>query len=484
MLFNSYIFILLFLPLTLAGYYILNRYKKYDYALIFLTFMSFIFYGYNNIYYLIILIGSILVNYLLSLKIHANKSKSLTVIGVLLNLGILFFFKYYDFFIDNMNHLLKKDIPFLSVALPLGISFYTFQQLSFIVDTYKGDSDKYTLLEYASYVSFFPQLVAGPIVFHTELIPQFRRLENRSFNSENFSRGLYAFSCGLAKKVLIADTLGRVVNVGYSNIDILNSTSALLVVLSYALQIYFDFSGYCDMAYGIGYMFNVILPVNFNSPFKSKNVGEFWNRWHITLNRFFTKYVYIPLGGSRRSIKRTYINIMIVFLVSGLWHGADWSFVIWGGIYGIAVCISRMITKKDNSNGRHILGITINFIVFVLTFIFFRAENTESAINMIKHLFYGGFGSVSPLLSTAFNDIVEMKFLYRLGLGTVISSIPALFLILFIIIILVSTFTLKNTQEKVNAMKFNTKELISIAFMMIFSIISLSEISAFLYFNF
>ena len=273
MLFNSYIFLFAFLPLVLIGYYGLNYAKLYRAAQAYLIGMSLWFYGYNNIYYLAILVVSVLLNYCLAKGLFSLENRLqrrlLLWIGVLLNLGILFYFKYFDFFIENMNSLLKKDYTLLHVILPLGISFYTFQQLSFVIDCYKRECEEYTLLEYASYVTFFPQLIAGPIVFHDELIPQFRDLHNRRIRYENLSKGVYAFSLGLGKKVLIADVFSKFVTIGFENVWELNANSAILVMICYTMQIYFDFSGYCDMAYGIGYMFNVELPCNFNSPYKS-----------------------------------------------------------------------------------------------------------------------------------------------------------------------------------------------------------------------
>lgn len=486
MLFNSYIFIFIFLPLVLAGYYLLNKFNKHKLAILFLTLMSFWFYGYNNKYYLIILVISILLNHLLvtGMERYEARKKLFLACGVILDLGILFFFKYYDFFLDNLNTFIKaEDMPFLRLALPIGISFYTFQQLTYLIDFYHGECERYSLLEYANYVTFFPQLIAGPIVYHTELIPQFRDENNHHFNAENFARGVYAFACGLAKKVLVADIFARAVTAGFANVDALNSPSAIIVVLSFAIQVYFDFSGYCDMAYGIGYMFNVILPINFNSPFKSASISEFWNRWHMTLNRFFTKYVYIPLGGSRKGKVRTYINTLSVFLLSGLWHGANWSYIAWGGSYGVLACIDRA-GKKYLKKIPRVLGIIINFVFFFFTCIFFRSNTIADALVIYKRIFAGTFDGISSTMCDAINSCLEVKALYRLGLGGVMNACPWFALAAYMLIVYVMCFAAKNTQEKVAAMKFNFKEIIIIAIFMIGSIISLSQISVFLYYNF
>lgn len=487
MLFNSYIFIFLFFPLTLLGYYGLNYAKKYNLSLAFLIGMSMWFYGYNNIYYLAILVVSISINYgLISgmARVSAKHFRRLFLwTGVLMNIGILFYFKYYDFFIDNINAVLKAEIPFLRLILPLGISFYTFQQLSCVIDSYRGECENYSFLEYALYVSFFPQLIAGPIVYHNELIPQFRNPDNRKMNYENLSRGIYAFALGLAKKVLIADTFSGIVTIGYGNITDLNSTSAILVIVCYSLQLYFDFSGYCDMAYGMGYMLNIKLPINFNSPYKAESYADLWRRWHMTLTRFFTKYVYIPLGGSRRGKVRTYLNTLIVFIVSGLWHGANWTFILWGTLNGVVIIFERLARLSSLKIPKVIKMIT-TYSLFTFIFSLFRAVSVKDAGILWGRLLCGGFGPVYRPLIDSFEDLIELKFLYRAGLGGIITSYPWLMLTLFILITLTACFTLKNTQEKVAELTLSNRKLFVVVLLMLWSIMSLSGISEFLYFNF
>ena len=333
MLFNSYIFILCFFPLCLLGYFFLNKLKCYKLSLLLLLGMSLWFYGYFNPSYLLIILGSILVNYMLCVLFRLSMPKGIKklvlAVGISLNVLLLFYYKYYDFFVSNINALFASDFALKHLLLPLGISFFTFQQISFVIDSYRGEVNKYSMLEYACFVTYFPQLIAGPIVTHDELVPQLLDQEKKQFNWDNFSRGLYIFALGLSKKVLLADTFGNAVNWGWSNLLSLNSPSAILVVLSYTIQIYFDFSGYCDMAIGIGRMMNIDLPLNFNSPYKAITIRDFWKRWHMTLTRFLTKYIYIPLGG-RGTMLKTCRNTMIVYLVSGLWHGANWTFILWG----------------------------------------------------------------------------------------------------------------------------------------------------------
>ena len=298
MLFNSYIFVFLFFPAVLLGYYSLHHFEAKKPAVGFLILMSMWFYGYNSFAYLCILIFSIVFNYILVGFLwrvpDGLQKKLIFAVGILFNIGILFYYKYYDFFIENVNAAAGTNFGLLRLMLPLGISFYTFQQMSYVIDSYRKECERYSLLEYAAYVSFFPQLIAGPIVYHDELIPQLRDAKKYHINYENLCKGIYAFALGLAKKVLVADTFSKVVTIGYEDVGELNAISVLIVMVCYSLQIYFDFSGYCDMAWGIGYLFNIELPINFHSPYKAASITEFWDRWHMTLTRFFTKYVYIP----------------------------------------------------------------------------------------------------------------------------------------------------------------------------------------------
>lgn len=302
MLFNSYEFIFLFLPITLILYFTLNKFGKNELAKGWLVIASLYFYSYFNRTYLILIIISIVINYGIGKKLADNKTdiiirKLLLIVGVVFNLGALGYFKYYDFFVSNINSLFGTDIKLLHIMLPLGISFFTFQQLSFVIDMYKRFNLIYSFTDYCLFVTFFPQLIAGPIVLPTEMLPQFETEENKRVNWENMNRGLYVFSIGLAKKVIIADTISNFANAGFDMMESLNFVEAWLTSISYTLQLYFDFSGYCDMAMGIALMFNIGLPLNFNSPYKSTNIQEFWKKWHMTLGRFMTNYLYIPMGG-------------------------------------------------------------------------------------------------------------------------------------------------------------------------------------------
>lgn len=484
MLFNSYIFIFLFFPLTLAGYYLLGRMKSTRPGNIFLIGMSLWFYGYFNPSYLAIICSSIILNYIISKIILALKNrraaKLLTAAGVIMNVGIIFYFKYYDFFIENVNVLFKASFELKNIVLPLGISFFTFQQISYIVDSYHGETESYAFDEYALFVSYFPQLIAGPIVLHSELMPQIRDRSLRRFNSENFSRGIFTFAVGLFKKVLIADTFSKAVVWGYANVGTIGALEAWIVSLSYMFQLYFDFSGYCDMAIGIGQMMNIKLPQNFNSPYKALSIPEYWARWHMSLQRFLRSYIYFPLGGSRRGEMRTYFNIMVVFLVSGMWHGADWTFIIWGIIQGVLVCLTRRFKtsyEKLSVPLRWMLTFGITFVLLVL----FRAPDMATAKEFYRHMFLSQNFAISGELA-GFFWLDEFQFFYLQIPEEAMWYLSNYGIWIFLLGSLFAVLEFKNSGE----WKFKPtvwRSVLTIV-MLFWSIISLSGVSEFLYFDF
>lgn len=390
MLFNSFEFIFVFLPVVLLAYFSLNRLNLHQWAKGVLVLASLYFYAFFNTSYLPIIVSSILVNYGVAVgmrKWDGITKKVLFGIGLLFNLGMLGYFKYTDFMIENVNALFNTSYTLKNILLPLGISFFTFQQLAFVVDTYKNKGRLPKFLDYCNFVTFFPQLIAGPIVLPEEMLPQFEDNANRNPRAKNLFDGIFIFSVGLAKKVIIADSIAVFANAGY-NLDLPHYTmaEAWLISLSYTFQLYFDFSGYCDMAIGIGKMFNINLPLNFNAPYRATNFQDFWRRWHMTLNRFLTQYVYIPLGGSRRKEVRVYFNIGIVFLISGIWHGAGWTFVVWGICHGIGVMIHRIWKKKGYSMPSW-LGMFITFFFINILWVLFRADNMHEAWVIISSMF-------------------------------------------------------------------------------------------------
>ena len=489
MLFNSYIFIFLFLPVVLLGYYGLHYAKLHKLALLFLTFMSMWFCAYTGLGNLTVLLVNIFVNFILVemiARVQAKQGRKVILfVGLLWNIGILFYYKYFNFFAGNINEIFESDITLLDLALPLGISFYVFQQLAYLIDSYRGDCEKYGLLEFAAYSMFFPKLIQGPLAGHVELIAQLRDEANHTLDYNNLSKGIYAFALGLAKKVLLADTLAKIVAIGYRDIPLLNTPSAFLVMVCYSLQLYFDFSGYCDMAYGIGLFFHVELPFNFNSPYKATSIMDFWDRWHITLTKFFTKYVYIPLGGNRRGTIRTYVNVWLVFLISGLWHGANWTFVLWGAIHGLFSVIERFkLSKAVMARIPNAVKMVVTFILVTFLWSLFRAESVTQAMELWNRLFHAGWGEIYAPLTEAFHELIELKVLYRLGLSGIMTAYPSALLLIFIITTLLACIFMKNTQEKVLTMKLSDRKIVVIVVLMVWSILSLSEVSEFLYVNF
>ncbi len=485
MLFNSYIFVFLFLPMSLVGYFGLNSIKKYSLAKIFLIGMSFWFYGYFNPSYLVIMCASIGINYFISDIMHKSNNgalrKIILWIGILFNIGILFYFKYHDFFFLNINQAFGTDFTLRHLVLPLGISFFTFQQLSYVIDSYKKDVPKYNFFDYSLFVTFFPQLVAGPIVLHSEIVPQFADKTKKKINADNFAKGLMAFGFGMAKKVLIADSLGRIANWGFDNLAMLNTTSACIVMLSYTLQLYFDFSGYCDTATGIGYMFNIKLPMNFNSPYKAVNILDFWDRWHMTLTRFFKTYVYFPLGGSRKGKFRTYLNVFIVFVVSGIWHGANWTFIVWGMVHGLFSVFTRMFKKYIDKIPK-IINWFITFAFVNFAWVIFRAKSLADVEGFYYKIFKEGVGPIPKEMLDAFS-LPEVVLLNRLY-GDKYPDITLWVLIAFVVLSFFAVVFLKNTNQKIDKFKPTVLGSILTAFLIAYTIVSLSGISTFLYFNF
>ncbi len=486
MLFNSYIFILLFLPLCLIGYYAINHFRAYRLGLFFLLGMSLWFYGYFNPYYLLLITGSIIGNYAfyrLIIRLAGNTAKKTAMAaGITANLAVLGYFKYTDFFIENINMVFKTDIPLRNILLPLGISFFTFQQISFLVDAYRAEGDRvprYALLEYAAFVAFFPQLVAGPIVTHDVLIPQLMDESKKSINWEYMSKGLAIFTLGLAKKVLLADAFGNVVNICFPTVELLNTTSAFIAMLAYTFQIYFDFSGYSDMAIGLGWMLGIDLPVNFNSPYRSRSVSEFWERWHMTLTSFFTNYVYIPLGGSRKGAARTYINTFIVFFLSGLWHGAGWTFILWGCMHGIVMILERAFS-------RYLIKIP-GLIRWIFTFgfinvswVFFRASDVKSAVTLLRCIAGLNFDNVD-ILAGQYSPFMK-KLMDQLGDPVRLPVIVPIILVL--ITALIITVFLPNAKTIAERSVKYRLSAAGLAVLLTWCVFSFSGMTTFLYFNF
>ena len=481
MLFNSYEFIFLFLPITLIVYFTLNRFDKNRLAKGWLVLASLYFYSYFNKKYLILIIASIVVNYFVGKLLEEKKDvvvrKVLLICGVVFNVGMIGYYKYYDFFVENINYIFKTNLPLLHILLPLGISFFTFQQLSFVVDSYYRKNLRYDFLSYSLFVTFFPQLIAGPIVLPTEMLPQFESEENKKINWENMNRGLYIFSIGLAKKVIIADSIASFANAGFDMMESLNFVEAWLTSISYTLQLYFDFSGYCDMAIGIGLMFNILLPINFNSPYKSTNIQEFWQKWHMTLGRFLANYLYIPLGGNRKGEKRTLLNLLIVFLVSGIWHGAGWNFIIWGMLHGICILIHR-VWKNSKGKMSKFVGWFITMNLVNIFWVFFRAKDLGSAFKVIKGMF--DISSLMIIISNPFRILDMTKDYREFAKGDLGNELNLFLLILSFVL----TVSFKNSLDKGRDFNFRFKDSVETVLYFWGGVFLMTRVAEFLYFNF
>jgi len=484
MLFNSYEFMFMFLPITFFIYFFLNKKRLLIASKVFLVFSSLFFYSWWNIKYLPIIIISILFNYFIgnqiSIQQNINKKKLLLIIGIIFNVSLLGYFKYYNFFIENINLLTNWNIHHIELALPLAISFFTFQQIAYLVDSYRGETKEYDFLNYTLFVTFFPQLIAGPIVHHSEMMPQFANKKNKIKNYHNIALGLFIFAIGLFKKVVIADTFASWATAGFDNATSLNLIEGWVVSLSYTFQLYFDFSGYTDMAIGTALLFNIRLPINFNSPYKAKNIQDFWRRWHITLSRFLKEYIYIPLGGNRTGEKRTYFNLAVTFLIAGLWHGASWLFVFWGGLHGLALIIHRVWQKLSFRLWVWLAWfITFNFIN--ISWIFFRAKDWDSATKVLNSMFSFDSITLPSSLSSKLNFLMDYGVKFD-GLFINISAGKELFIWLFISFIIV--FAFKNSMERLDSFKPNFINSFIFIFAFLFSFYKLSGYSEFLYFRF
>lgn len=404
MLFNSIDFLVYFLPAAITLYYLSARVGGGELARWTLIGASLFFYSYTLPSHLLLLVGSLLTNFLGGRLIERSEGRRrwwLTALLIALNLALIAWFKYVDFLIGSVAAALGVEPRYLDIALPLAISFFTFQQIAFLVNAYRGQSLKPTLSEYLSFVVFFPHLIAGPLVQHSDIIPQFRDGRTYRFDLERTVTGLTIFLLGLAKKVVLADQFGVYADVAYDGVARGADPSfweAWGGILAYAFQLYFDFSGYSDMAIGLGLMFGIIMPVNFNSPYKSTSIIDFWVRWHMTLSRFLRDFVYIPLGGNRKGTARRYANLMATMLLGGLWHGASWNFVIWGGLHGIYLCVNHGFRRVVGTMRGHRwsgAAVALTFLCVVIAWVPFRAHDLSSTGSMLAGAI-GMNGSILP----------------------------------------------------------------------------------------
>lgn len=386
MVFSSFTFLLLFLPITLVLYYVIPKNKK-NWRNIILLVMSLVFYAFGEPIYVLLMIFSIIINYIFGIMIDKLKiKKALLIISIVFNIGLLFFYKYADFLINNINSLFNLDIKYLNLSLPIGISFYTFQILSYVIDVYQKKVDvQKNIFTLATYICLFPQLIAGPIVRYITVEDE---LNNRNETISNFSDGLRRFIVGLAKKVIIANNVAILADAIFnSNPNDVGSMLVWLGAIGYTLQIYFDFSGYSDMAIGLGKMFGFNFLENFNYPYIATSITDFWRRWHMSLSTWFRDYIYIPLGGNRVSKSKWLRNILIVWLLTGLWHGASWNYILWGFYFGLILILEKLYINKIQEKLPKIVNHLYALLFIVIGWVIFRVEDFNMLISFMVKLF-------------------------------------------------------------------------------------------------
>ena len=497
MLFNSPSFLFLFLPISFFAYQLLRMSGKRSLLVTWLLACSLFFYAYWNPPYAILLIATIVANFYIGKQIanhrkregNSNTANYILGIGIVLNCIPLAYYKYAHFLLDilDLNHRWKFESS--SLVLPLAISFYTFQQIAYLVDTYRTTKADAKLLEYSLFVSFFPQLIAGPIVRIKDILPQLRTIHINRADISNLSRGLALISIGLSKKAILADSLSIIVDAGYNTIPNQSGLDAWICAIAFAFQIYYDFSGYTDIARGVALLFNIELPRNFDSPYTATSIDQFWKRWHMTLSHWLLNYVYLPLGGNRIKPIRTYTNILVVFMLSGLWHGAGWTFVAWGTIHGIAV-IANKCWNKTNIILPKPISWSATFLFLCVTWVFFRSPDIQSALSFIQSMFTTELCEFSQ---TFLDELAKRsEYLICAGIPTFNTSrlIP---LEIFIIIPLLSLF-FPNSDKLSNAIAIpdsNNMLKLILASITVGSLIGLStsyilgsQGDTFIYFNF
>ena len=437
MLFNSTEFLFGFLPITLLGFFLLARISR-SLALTWLTGASLFFYGWWNLHWVPLILASIGFNFLAGRALFARQGstalgarasvtpRTLLTVAIGVNLMLLVHYKYAAFVLANLTGWTNASIPSSAAELPLGISFFTFTQIAYLVDVYQRKGVDFNPLRYGLFVTYFPHLIAGPILHHRDMMPQFERPDIFRFSAERLADGLVIVILGLFKKVVLADEFGRLAGPAFAAaathpLSLFESWGA---ALAYTLQIYFDFSGYCDMAIGLALMVGIVLPMNFNAPYKARNIAEFWRRWHMTLSRFLRDYLYIPLGGNRNGLARQQVNLMLTMLLGGLWHGAGWTFVVWGGLHGLYLTIFHAWHRGVERMGAAALPLAglfaplawfATFIAVVIAWVFFRSVDLPAAVSMLR----GMAGQNGALLPQQIIDIAPSLNHVAAGVGKV-----------------------------------------------------------------
>jgi D-alanyl-lipoteichoic acid acyltransferase DltB (MBOAT superfamily) len=527
-LFNSYIFVFVFLPVVLAVFSVVREHPERRWAIAWLVLASFCYYAWWKPEFILLLLVSIAVNaafgkLLCSGRLTRARSRGYLAAGIVFNLSVLAYFKYAGFLVENLNQFLHAGLTVPSIILPIGISFITFQKIAFLVDAHRGEVRDFSLWNFALFVTFFPQLIAGPIVHHAEVMPQFSRKPLEGQFSADLAVGLSIFCVGLFKKVVIADNCAIFADAGYGALGAgrpLDFASAWIGVLAYSFQLYYDFSGYSDMAIGLARMFGVRFPVNFHSPYKASGMIEFWRRWHMTLSRFLRDYLYIPLGGGRHGLRRQALNVTVVMLLGGLWHGANWTFVLWGAVHGVLVALNHAWKQMRISGSKAFqtttarrLGILMTFLAVTLAWVPFRAADIGDAGVMLATLF--PFGPDAPSAWASLRECLHAQLSKPLDVSTWgkarelwPAELPRNFLAtykpvgLLLAAVAAATFLLPNTQQIFarfdpvlglspdqlqhprSLVRLDWKIAVVISGIAIFSALHLTRVSPFLYFQF
>ena len=470
MIFSTYQFVLIFLPIVFLGYFILHQLKFHSLAKIWLVLASFYFYAQGSPDFFPFFLASVVGNYVVGITLCKLQDESqkferlcLLIVGILANVGLLGYYKYTDFFIRNVNRVIGTDFALQHIILPIGISFFTFQLIAFLVDSYRGETKTYDIVDYLLFITFFPQLIVGPIIHHAEVVPQFENKENHKINFNNVALGLFIFSIGCAKKMLIADPLTTDAQPFFNHVkDNLPLIESWFYSVEYTVSYYFDLSGYADMAIGLGCMFNIKIPQNFNSPYKAKDFQEYWQRWHMTLSRFLSTYIFRSVYKRDVKYRNYYIATMVTFFVSGFWHGAGWTFIAWGIANGILVCIASYRNHKGK-NTPVWLGIPLTFLFVVLTRVLFVSTSFTNAATVYKGMLNGSSFSFSAL-AEFFTGNLDMWLLMFFGL----------FICWF----------MPTTKKITEKFKTNWIYLVYSAALLITCILNMDKVVQFLYFQF
>ena len=517
MLFNSYPFLLLFLPVTAIVFFRLGAYS-HRLAAVWLGAASLFFYGYWNPAYVGLLLASIFFNYGIGLALarehdasRKRRGQLILASGIAADLALLAYYKYANFFLGSANSLLHTGWALPDILLPLGISFFTFTQIAFLVDAWLGKAREYNFIHYLLFVTYFPHLIAGPVLHHKEMMPQFAQARTYQFSRDNMTIGLMIFSIGLFKKAVLADGVSPYANMAFQSADAgaeLDLLAAWGGALAYTVQLYFDFSGYSDMAIGISRMFGIVLPLNFNSPYKASNIIDFWRRWHMTLSRFLRDYLYIPLGGNRKGPVRRLINLMLTMLLGGLWHGASWNFVLWGGLHGVYLMLNhawrslcgRHFADVSSGAGSKLAAWALTFVAVVVAWVFFRATTLGGALNMLSGM--AGLqgvnlpAAIQPKLGAAADLLQGLGVQFALGGGSRFMLTWS-----WVVCLLVIALFLPNAQELMSrhrpGLDFDPKAVtprlewqatpawgLALAILAAAGVLSLSHATQFLYYQF